>query len=101
MLEAWFWTLLIVGLYPYLIYPVAVAFLGRLTNRVVRRDDAYTPHVTVITAAFNEEAHIGATVENKLRQDYPPERLDMIVVSDASADRTDEIVRGFAERDPR
>jgi len=101
MLDVWFWALLIVGLYPYLIYPVAVAVLGRVINRVVRRDDAFRPHVTIITAAFNEQAHIGATIDNKLRQDYPPERLDMIVVSDASADRTDDIVREFAAREPR
>ena len=101
MLDVWFWTLLIVGLYPYVIYPVAVAALGRLTNRAVRRDDAFRPHVTIITAAFNEQAHIGATIDNKMRQDYPPDRLDMIVVSDASADRTDDIVREFAAREPR
>lgn len=101
MLEVWFWTLLIVGLYPYVIYPVLVAALGRVVNRPVRSDDSYLPHVTVITAAFNEQAHIEATVLNKLAQDYPPERLDIIVVSDCSTDRTDEIVRQIAERDSR
>ena len=101
MLEAWFWTLLIVGLYPYVFYPVAVALLGRLTNRAVRHDNAFAPRVTVITAAFNEQAHIGATIENKLRQDYPPGMLDVIVVSDASTDGTDEIVRQIAARDSR
>jgi cellulose synthase/poly-beta-1,6-N-acetylglucosamine synthase-like glycosyltransferase len=101
MLETWFWTLLIVGIYPYAIYPVLVVILGRLVNRKVRRDDAFKPVVTVITAAYNEQAHIGATVENKLRQDYPPELLDVIVVSDASSDRTDEIVSEIAGREPR
>jgi cellulose synthase/poly-beta-1,6-N-acetylglucosamine synthase-like glycosyltransferase len=101
MLEAWFWTLLIVGLYPYVFYPVAVALLGGVTNRAVRRDDAFAPHVTIITAAFNEQAHIGATIENKLRQDYPPALLEMIVVSDASTDGTDDIVRQIAARDSR
>ena len=89
MLEAWFWTLLVMGIYPYAIYPVIVGVLGRFRNRVVIRDDAHMPHVTVITAAFNEQAHIGATIENKLRQDYPPGLLDVIVVSDESADGTD------------
>ncbi|MES1263134.1 MAG: glycosyltransferase family 2 protein, partial [Peristeroidobacter soli] len=90
-----------VGLYPYVFYPLLVAALGRVTSRPVRRDDAHLPTVTVITAAFNEQAHIAATVENKLAQDYPADRLDVIVVSDCSADRTDEIVRGIAARDPR
>lgn len=101
MLEIWFWALVVVGLYPYLIYPVLVALLGRVFDRAVRRDDAHLPTVTVITAAFNERAHIGATVENKLCQDYPAELLDVIVVSDCSSDGTDDIVRGIAARDPR
>jgi cellulose synthase/poly-beta-1,6-N-acetylglucosamine synthase-like glycosyltransferase len=101
MLESWFWILVLAGVYPYALYPVLVATLGRVMRRAVRHDDAYLPTVTVVTAAFNEQAHIGATVENKLRQDYPPDRLDMIVVSDASADHTDEIVRDIAARDPR
>jgi cellulose synthase/poly-beta-1,6-N-acetylglucosamine synthase-like glycosyltransferase len=101
MPAAWFWIFVIVGLYPYLIYPVLIALLGRVTKREVRRDDANLPQVTVITAAFNEQAHIAATVENKLRQDYPAEKLDIIVVSDASADRTDDIVREISAREPR
>jgi cellulose synthase/poly-beta-1,6-N-acetylglucosamine synthase-like glycosyltransferase len=101
MLEVWFWTLLIVGIYPYAIYPLMVAVFGRLVDRKLARDDAFKPAVTVITAAFNEQAHIGATVENKLRQDYPPDLLDVIVVSDASSDGTDEIVRRIAAREPR
>jgi cellulose synthase/poly-beta-1,6-N-acetylglucosamine synthase-like glycosyltransferase len=101
MLAAWFWILGVVGLYPYVIYPMLIALLGRVIRRDVRRDDATLPRVTVITAAFNEQAHIAATVENKLRQDYPAELLDVIVVSDASADRTDDIVREIAAREPR
>lgn len=101
MLETWFWVLLVAGLYPYVIYPVCVAVLGRLVNRGVRADAGYLPRVTVITAAYNEQAHIEATVRNKLTQDYPRELLDMIVVSDCSADGTDDIVRRIAAEDAR
>jgi cellulose synthase/poly-beta-1,6-N-acetylglucosamine synthase-like glycosyltransferase len=100
-MTAWFWTLLFLGLYPYVVYPVLVALLGRVRRREVRRDDAHLPRVTVITAAFNEQAHIGATVENKLSQDYPADKLDVIVVSDGSVDRTDDIVREIAARESR
>jgi cellulose synthase/poly-beta-1,6-N-acetylglucosamine synthase-like glycosyltransferase len=101
MLEISFWVLAFVGLYSYVFYPVAVSLLGRIIRCLVRADDAHLPQVTVITAAYNEQAHIAATVENKLRQDYPADKLDIIVVSDCSADRTDEIVREIAARDPR
>ena len=55
----------------------------------------------MITAAFNEAGHIEATVRNKLAQDYPADRLDIIVVSDASDDDTDEIVAGLARESAR
>ena len=49
-------------------------------------------------AAHNEEDVIEAKLENALALDYPRDRLRIIVASDASSDRTDEIVRGFADR---
>jgi cellulose synthase/poly-beta-1,6-N-acetylglucosamine synthase-like glycosyltransferase len=101
MLETWFWILLGVGIYPYAIYPALVVVLGWLMKRAVRRDEAFAPAVTVITAAYNEQAHIEATVRNKLAQDYPADRLEIIVVSDCSSDRTDEIVGQIAREDSR
>lgn len=101
MLEIAFWGLLLVGLYPYLIYPLLATVLGRLRNQAVRSATEYQPSVTVVTAAFNEARHIEATVRNKLSQDYPAERLDVIVVSDASSDATDQIVAGIAASDGR
>ena len=56
--------------------------------------------MTVVTAARNEAACIEATVRNKLEQDYPADRLDMIVVSDASDDGTDAIVARIADDHP-
>lgn len=101
MLETLFWIALILGLYPYVIYPVLVAALGRLRRRPVHADSSYLPRVTVVTAAFNEAAHIEATVRNKLALDYPPELLDIIVVSDESSDGTDEIVARIAAESKR
>ena len=82
--------------YTYFGYPLLLRILARA--RQLPAAPAEWPRVTVITAAFNEEDAIGATLANKLELDYPPELLDLIVVSDESSDRTDEIVRSF-ERD--
>ncbi|HEV7609493.1 MAG TPA: glycosyltransferase family 2 protein [Steroidobacteraceae bacterium] len=96
-----FWILLLVGIYPYVLYPLLVSALGRLLRRTVAASDSFLPRVTVLTAAFNEARHIEATVLNKLRQDYPAELLDVIVVSDESTDDTDEIVARIAAADAR
>lgn len=101
MLEVLFWILVFLGVYPYAVYPALVRLLGVLVRRPVAADDAYRPRVTVLTAAFNEAAHIEATVRNKLAQDYPPQCLEIIVVSDESGDGTDEIVQRLAAESGR
>lgn len=101
MLEVLFWCALIVGIYPYAIYPILVGALGRLRPRPVRADRAFLPRITVVTAAFNEARHIGATLQNKLAQDYPHDLLEVIIVSDCSSDDTEAIVADTAARDPR
>ena len=107
--ESCFWVCLLVGLYPYAGYPFCVAFLKAIRPRPVR-SAAITPAVTVVISAYNEAAHIDATVRNKLAQDYPPDLLEVIVASDGSNDGTDavltqlsqEVLRvGFFRQEPR
>ncbi|HXR44004.1 MAG TPA: glycosyltransferase family 2 protein, partial [Pseudolysinimonas sp.] len=61
-----------------------------------RRAEPYLPRVAVIIPAWNEENVIAATIERLLHLDYPPERVRILVVDDASTDRTPEIVRAKA-----
>lgn len=101
MLVVIFWAALFIGIYPYVIYPLVLQLVASLRRRSVRKDAAYTPAVTVVTAAFNEARHIGATVCNKLQQDYPADKLEILVVSDGSVDGTDDIVNDIAAQDSR
>jgi cellulose synthase/poly-beta-1,6-N-acetylglucosamine synthase-like glycosyltransferase len=80
-------------------YPVAAAALARVRGRPVRREDM-TPDVSVIVAARDEEAVIAERVENLLALDYPADRLRVVVASDGSTDRTDELVEEIAARAP-
>jgi glycosyltransferase involved in cell wall biosynthesis len=59
------------------------------------------PTVTAVVAAHDEESVIERRVENLLALDYPSDRLEIVVASDASTDRTDELVQELAARDPR
>jgi 1,2-diacylglycerol 3-beta-glucosyltransferase len=56
------------------------------------------PTVSVIVAARNEEAHIARCVDSLLRLDYPADKLEIVVVNDASRDRTGEILAGYLPR---
>lgn len=94
-----FWLCLGLVLYIYVGYPAAVFLLARFIGREVRKADI-EPEVTVLIAAFNEEQEIERTVLNKLSQDYPPDRLELIVISDGSTDRTDEMVEDLAKHHP-
>ena len=81
-------------------YPAAAGLLARLRPRRVRKLDG-TPSVSVIVAAHDEEAVIERRLENLLALDYPSERVEIVVASDASEDRTDELVQAVAAREPR
>lgn len=80
--------------YVYFGYPAVLWLASKAAQRKVR-SGSIEPTVTVVIAAFNEEKHIAATVSNKLQLDYPTQKLDVIVVSDGSTDRTDALVTAF------
>jgi cellulose synthase/poly-beta-1,6-N-acetylglucosamine synthase-like glycosyltransferase len=78
-------------------YPLLITALSIFAQapRTVRNDE---PTVTLIIAAHNEEKVIKEKLVNSLSLDYPKEKLDIIVASDGSTDKTDEIVSAFAGR---
>jgi cellulose synthase/poly-beta-1,6-N-acetylglucosamine synthase-like glycosyltransferase len=79
-------------------YPLLLAIVSRLFSRR-SPDPGYTPSLSVLIAAYNEEAGIRTKIERTLALDYPPEKLEILVLSDGSTDRTDEIVQSMS--DPR
>ena len=101
MLIAVFWVALFLVVYTYLIYPVLLWLLGAGRKMPEYAPLSEWPTASLIIAAHNEEAVLRAKLENALATDYPAERLDIIVVSDASTDGTDRIAAEFAERGVR
>jgi cellulose synthase/poly-beta-1,6-N-acetylglucosamine synthase-like glycosyltransferase len=90
-----FWTTAAVLVYVYAGYPAALAIMRRTARRPVRREPV-EPTVCLFVAANDEEAVIAKKIRNSLMLDYPPDRLQIVVASDGSVDRTNEIVRSFA-----
>jgi len=85
--------------YSYLGYPALLKAIGAFrARRVDWPDPAEWPRVTVTIPCYNEEASIGATIESLLALPYPADRRQILIISDASTDRTDEIVASYADR---
>lgn len=88
-------------LYAYFGYPALLSIVARMRRFQVSAFGSDLPIITMVVAAWNEESVIEEKIENTLTQDYPSERLSLIVVSDGSTDRTDSIVERFAAATPR
>lgn len=92
-----FWSSAAALFYTYAGYPILVYAIARLFPKPIKRA-AFAPTVTVLITAYNEELDISAKLENTLAIDYDREKLEILVASDCSGDRTDEIVSEFAAR---
>src|ERR1035437_2417253 len=95
--QAVFWICIVLLGYVYLGYPLLVYLAGVLFPKPIL-SSAIAPSVTVLITAFNEEAALANKLQNTLAIDYPRDLLEIIVASDGSTDRTDDIVREFADR---
>ena len=100
-MEAFFWFGFAGVAYTYFGYPLVLLVWGRLWPREVKRDPAYQPHISIVLPVHNEERNLRGRLSNLQALDYPPERLEILVVSDASTDATTEIVRKFQANDLR
>jgi cellulose synthase/poly-beta-1,6-N-acetylglucosamine synthase-like glycosyltransferase len=89
-----FWGSAALVVYTYALFPAIVFVRGRLKPQPYRRAPI-TPRVSLIIAAYNEEQSIGAKLDNVLKLDYPREQLEVLVASDGSDDRTNEIVASY------
>ncbi len=96
-----FWGSLGALTWTHVGYPLAAGALGRVRRRPVASDPGAEPSVTVVVAAHNEEDVIERRLENLLALDYPADRLEIVVASDASTDNTNELVGAVAAREPR
>jgi len=81
--------------YSYFGYPAWLWLRSRWSPRPVRRSSA-TPTVSAVMVVRNEEAVIGRKIENLLTLDYPQEKLNVVVISDGSTDRTPAILADYA-----
>ena len=106
-----FWACLLLIGQTYFFYPVVLFILyslsqirrdfrylaGRRNRRTSRLPPSQLPTVTVIIPAFDEQACLPRKIVNLRQIKYPPEKLEIIIVSDGSTDRTNEILGSVVE----
>lgn len=95
-----FWLMVAALVYTYIGYPLLVYLVSRVLPKKVFKDD-FESSVTVLITAYNEEKAIRQKIENTLNIEYPKDKLEILVASDDSSDRTHQIVKEFADRGVR
>jgi biofilm PGA synthesis N-glycosyltransferase PgaC len=97
MIGILFWLFVFLIFYTYAGYPFLIWLFSRMVSHP-KTASAMTPYVTLLVAAFNEEKVITQKIENCLQLIYPRDRLQILVMDDGSEDRTQEIVKSYADR---
>lgn len=97
MLGILFWLCVLLIIYTYAGYPLLIWLFSR-TASLQEAGPTVDPYVTLLIAAFNEEKVIAQKIENSLQLIYPRDRLQILVMDDGSEDRTQEIVKSYADR---
>jgi cellulose synthase/poly-beta-1,6-N-acetylglucosamine synthase-like glycosyltransferase len=90
-----FWLCAVLLLYVYAGYPFVLSLIASVFPKQTSTPNHW-PTLSVLIAAYNEEDSIGRKVEQTLALDYPKDKLEILVLSDGSTDRTDTIVQSFA-----
>ena len=97
MIAGLFWICVGSIVYTYAGYPAILALVARFRPEPGPFPPA-EPLVTLLVAAYNEEAEIARKLENSLALDYPADKLQILIVADGSSDNTPQIVREYADR---
>lgn len=98
---AWiFWLSFHFVAWVYFYYPLLLELWARLASRPVQRAEGHQPTISVVVAAYNEAANLERRIANLLEQDYPADRVEIVVVSDGSTDGTDDLLEVLAHRIP-
>jgi cellulose synthase/poly-beta-1,6-N-acetylglucosamine synthase-like glycosyltransferase len=98
-----FWTSVSVIIYIFALYPLILKWLNALFKRqnkisgVRERHNDSVPRVSILIPAFNEEKRIKKRIENLLASDYPGDKMEIIIASDGSSDRTVEFAEAYAD----
>ena len=86
--------------YTYAIYPLLLKFLSsfKKSNLLFFNEKEDLPGVSIVMAAYNEEKVIEEKIVSLLNSNYPSDKMEILIGSDNSTDRTDAIIKKYAEK---
>ncbi len=85
-------------LYVTVLYPIILAVISKIVKNDINYKNEFEPEITVIIAAYNEEEYIHDAIESVAKCDYPYQKINIIVGSDGSNDKTLDVVRGLSDK---
>ena len=99
LLEILFWTYFLLITHSYIFYPFFTQLYGRKrkNNSLVYTNNEDLPMLSILMAAHNEEAVIEEKIKSILNSDYPPSKIEILIGSDCSTDRTNSIIEYYAK----
>ncbi|MHB1277479.1 MAG: glycosyltransferase [Bacteroidia bacterium] len=100
VVEVFFWLALLSVFHTYVVYPEWMVHRAKRV-RDQESDPEEWPRVDLLLAAYNEEEVIEKKIRTCLESDYPADKLRLVIGSDRSTDKTDEIIRAWADKDSR
>lgn len=98
MVKALFWISIFMIVWANLGYPISILILGKIIKKQNHKIKNYEPSVTIMIVAHNEEKVIEQKINNVLELDYPKNKLEILVSSDNSTDKTNKIVKDFIKK---
>lgn len=87
------------AIYNFVVYPVLLFFLSKIIAAEIKPVSTYQPEITFVIAAHNEESLIEATIKSIKESDYPANKITILIGSDGSTDRTNEIIKQIVQQD--
>jgi len=97
LLQIILWFNITLVVYVYIGYPVLLIVLSYLKPYSYSSvNSTFAPSVSLLIPAYNEEKNISIKLDNCLKMEYPKNKLEIVVVSDGSTDRTNEIIAEYS-----
>jgi len=90
-------------LYNYLFYPLILSVLARKvqSNDIFYKLEDDLPFISILLAVYNEEAVIKEKIKSTFKTNYPLDKIEFLIGSDASSDNTEQIIKSLQSDYPQ